>query len=76
MPHYEYKVLHGSPTGQFLMPWASQELRDKIGPASLEKQLNLLAGEGWEVVSSSTAPAGSLFYFRPCATVILRKEKK
>jgi hypothetical protein len=58
------------------MPWASQDLRDKIGPASLEKQLNLLADEGWEVITCSTASAGSLFYVSPYATVILRREKK
>jgi hypothetical protein len=76
MAQYEYRVLYGSPKGHFLMPWASQELRDKMGRGSFEKQLNMLADDGWEVTSCSTASAGTLFFFSPCATVILRREKK
>ena len=76
MAHYEYKVLYGSPTGHFLMPWASQELREKIGRGSFERQLNALADDGWEVISCSTASGGSLFVFSPYATVILRREKR
>lgn len=76
MAQYEYKVLYGSPTGHSLMPWASQEVRDKVGRGSFEKQLNLLAADGWEVISCSTASYGCLLFFSPYATVILRKEKK
>ena len=72
---YEYKVLHGTPTGHRLMPWASQELREELGPGALERQLNRLGEEGWEVVSSSTAPAGSFLIFSVQATVILRREQ-
>jgi hypothetical protein len=76
MPIYEYKVLYGSPTGHWLMPWASQKMRDEMGVGSFEKKLNRMAEEGWEVISCSTASAGGFFYFSPYATAILRREKK
>ena len=76
MVQYEHKVLYGYPTGQLLMPWASQEMKGRVGPGSFEKQLNALADDGWEVISCSTASAGSIFFFSPYATVILRREKK
>ncbi len=69
-------MLYGSPLGHFLMPWASQELRDKIGRGSFEKQLNILADDGWEVISCSTATAGNFLFHSAYATVILRREKK
>jgi hypothetical protein len=76
MARYEYRVLSGSPTGHFLMPWASQELRDKIGRGSLEKQLNILADDGWEILSCSTTTAGNFLFHSAYATVILRREKQ
>jgi len=73
---YEYKVLYGSPTGHWLMPWASQKVRDEIGVGSFEKKLNRLAEEGWEVISCSTASVGNFLFQSAVATVVLRREKK
>ena len=74
MRRYEYMVVHAPPNGMLLMPWASQAVRDAVGPGSLDKRLNKLAEEGWEVVSCSTASEGGFFWFRPMATVLLRRD--
>ncbi len=73
MVNYEYKILHGPPNGILLFPWASQELKDRIGRGSFEKNLNKLAKEGWEVISCSTSSEGNLFWLSPKATVLLRR---
>jgi hypothetical protein len=73
MSNYEYKILHGPPQGMALMPWASQAVRDAVGPGSFERKLNNLVEEGWEVVNFSTATEG---IFRVSATVLFRKEKR
>jgi len=75
MANYEYKVLHGSPTGSLLFPWAPQALRDEIGRGSFEKKLNKLAEDGWELVSTSTNSVGTLFFMGTYATAFLRREK-
>ncbi|MCH7921096.1 MAG: hypothetical protein IIC50_24395 [Planctomycetes bacterium] len=75
MAKYEYKVLYTRPGGTMLFPWASQKVRDAVGRGALEITLNHLADEGWEVVSSTTSSFGSILYFFPMATVILRREK-
>ena len=75
MAGYEYKVLYGSPPGAMLMPWASQEVREEIGPGSLEKKMNTLANEGWEMVSASTNSVGGFLYRGTHATVFFRREK-
>jgi hypothetical protein len=73
--NYEYKIIYDSPTGRWLMPWASKELREKIGLGSFERKLNNLGEDGWEIVSSNTASTGSFLFFSIQATVILRREK-
>ena len=75
MSKNEYKVIYARAGGATLVPWASQEIRDRFGPGALEKTLNGLADEGWEVVSLTTAPLGSWFIFHPMATILLRREK-
>ena len=75
MARFEYKVLHGSPGGISLMPWASREMRERVRPSTLEWQLNDLAADGWEVTACATAPAGSWLWLTPTATVILRRER-
>lgn len=74
MAGYEYKVLYGRPGGFLLFPWASKEVKDAIGKKGMETQLNTLAAEGWEVVSCTSATTGSLFYWFPMATVLLKRE--
>ena len=76
MAKHEYKVLSGSPTGIRLMPYASEELKDSVGPGSYERKLNELANDGWEVVSSSTASVGNLFSMKPVMTTILRRDRQ
>jgi hypothetical protein len=76
MAKYEYKVLSGSPTGIRLMPYASEELKDEMGPASYERKLNGLAEDGWEVMSSSTTSVGSIFFLKPVTTTILRRDRQ
>lgn len=75
MSDVEYKIVHAPPDGMLLMPWASQAVRDAVGPGSLAKRLNKLAAEGWEIVSLSTANEGSFFWCRVMATVLLRRAK-
>lgn len=75
MPTYEFKVLYGSPTGHYLMPWASQKMRDECGIGSFERKLNRLAEEGWEVLSCSTTSVGTFLFQTAVATVLLRREK-
>jgi len=74
MANYEYKLLHGSPTGALLMPWASQAQRDAAGPGSFEKKLNKLGEDGWEIISCSTT--SDFLCFNLQATVVLRREKR
>ena len=75
MTDHEYKVLYARPGGFLLFPWASKEVKDTIGKQGLEKQLNALAAEGWEVMSCTSATTGSLFYWFPMVTILLKKEK-
>jgi hypothetical protein len=70
----EYKVLFGRPGGFLLFPWASQKLKESIGPQGLEIQLNKLAAEGWEVISCSAASHGSFLYMFSMMTIVLRRE--
>jgi len=74
MTNYQYKVIYARPGGFLLWPWAKQELKDIVGRQGMEKQINKAAAEGWEVVSCSTASTGSLLYFFPMATIVLRRE--
>lgn len=76
VPKHEYKVLSGSPTGIRLLAYASEELKNEVGPGSYERKLNELADDGWEVVSSSTAAVGSLFFIKPVTTTILRSSRE
>jgi hypothetical protein len=39
-PTYQYKILHLSPTGAVLFPWAKQWMKDRLGRGALEKQIN------------------------------------
>jgi Domain of unknown function (DUF4177) len=73
MIKYEYKVIYHNMDD--LGPLASQERQDKQGRRGLEKSLNELADEGWEIVSCTTAATGAFLYFSPKATIILRREK-
>ena len=75
MPRYEYKVLYGRPTGTTLMPWASEKVRNEIGPGSFERKLNEIAEHGWIVVSCTTASAGNFLYHVPAATAVLQRER-
>jgi hypothetical protein len=75
MTKHEYKVVYARPGGTLLFPWASQKVRDAVGRGALEKALNALADEGWEVVSCTTSSFGSVLYFFPMATIILHREK-
>jgi hypothetical protein len=79
MSRNEYKVIYARPGGAmavpWVVPWASQKIPDAFGPSALEKTLNGLADEGWEVVSCTTSPLGSWFSFHPMATIILRREE-
>lgn len=71
-PTYQYKVLHMSPTGTILFPWAKQWMKDRIGRGALEKQINGLQRYGWEVASMAGGSAGFLWVF-PMVTVLLRR---
>ena len=75
MPRYEYKVLHGRPTGTTVMPWESEKVKNEIGPGSFERKLNGLAEQGWIVVSCTTASAGIFLYRVSVATAVLQREK-
>ena len=66
---------HGRPTGTTLMPWASEKVRNEIGPGSFERKLNELAEHGWIVVSCTTASAGNFLYHVPAATAVLQRER-
>ncbi|MDB4637828.1 MAG: hypothetical protein P8M30_08320 [Planctomycetaceae bacterium] len=76
MAQHEYKVLSGSPTGMRLMFYASEELKDEIGPGSYERKLNQLAKDGWEVINSSTTSIGNFLFTKPVTTTILRREQQ
>ena len=71
-PTYQYKVLHLSPTGTILFPWAKQWMKDRLGRGALEKQINGLQTYGWEVVSMAGGSAGFLWVF-PMVTVLFRR---
>lgn len=71
-PSYQYKVLHMSPTGSTLFPWAKQWVKDRLGRGALERQINALQNYGWEVVSMAGGSAGFLWVF-PMVTVLLRR---
>ncbi len=71
-PSYQYKVLHMSPTGTTLFPWAKQWMKDRFGRDALERQINGLQEYGWEVVSMAGGSAGFLFVV-PKVTVLLRR---
>ncbi|KAA5539487.1 hypothetical protein FYK55_24455 [Roseiconus nitratireducens] len=71
-PPYQYKVLHMSPTGTTLFPWAKQWMKDRFGRNALERQINGLQQYGWEVVSMAGGSAGFLFVV-PKVTVLLRR---
>jgi hypothetical protein len=74
MTKYEFKVVY-SHVGEMVFPWTSQEVRDKCGRRGLEKSLNGLADEEWEIVSCTTSSLGWFFFFSPFTTIILRREK-
>ena len=57
------------------MPWASEKVRNEIGPGSFERKLNELAEHGWIVVSCTTASAGNFLYHVPAATAVLQRER-
>lgn len=76
MADFEYKVIYARPGGFLLFPWASKDLKDSIGRQGLEKQLNVLAAEGWEVVSCTSATFGTIFYMFPMATILLKRQKQ
>lgn len=69
MPKFEYKVVHMPPRPPFTL---SQKVRDEL---NLEKVLNQMADEGWEVLSCTTTVSGGFLYLSPITTVILRREK-
>jgi hypothetical protein len=73
MIKYEFKVVHSYLGKAGLL--TPQEGRDRYGPLGLEKTLNGLADEGWEIVSCTTSVVGSIFALEPWTTVILRREK-
>jgi Domain of unknown function (DUF4177) len=74
MTKYEYKVIDHR-VGEMVLPWASQEIRDKCGRRGLERSLNALADEGWEIVSCTTSALGWFLSFSPMTTIILRRDK-
>ena len=57
----EYKIVNGNPKGSLLFPWASQRQRDSVGPASFEKKLNDLAGDGWRATPLRTFVASMMW---------------
>ena len=71
-PTYQYKVLHISPTGSILFPWAKQWMKDRFGRGALEKQINGLQKYGWEVVSMAGGSTGFL-WVSPMVTVLFRR---
>jgi hypothetical protein len=73
MIKYEFKVIH-SYVGKVGI-WTPQEIRDESGPRGLEKTLNGLADEGWEIVSCTTSALGWCLALEPWTTIILRREK-
>jgi hypothetical protein len=84
MPNYEYQVIYSKPVDPLFLPWSPQKWKDaakekgveKALGMGLENQINKAADEGWELVSCSTASAGSLFSFTPMATAVLRRERR
>ena len=59
---YEYKIVSGQPSGKRV--WEH-----------LEREINDLVKDGWEVVSSSSAPHGNFLNFSALTTFVLRKAK-
>lgn len=45
-------------------------------PSEVEKPLNELVDEGWEVISFSTTPVGNFVLIQPMVIVLLRREKE
>lgn len=74
-PNYEYKLIYDKPGGMWLFPWASQEVKDRCGPQALERRVNELAANGWELVSSSTWSTGNFFWITGCAMMVFRKPR-
>ena len=72
MPIYQYRIVYGRPLGMRLMPYAGQDVKDQIGPGSLEKKLNQLGEQGFEIVSCTTNTVGSFLLQHVAATVVLR----
>ena len=71
-PTYQYKVLHMSPTGTALFPWARQWMKEYFGRGALERQINGLQKYGWEVESMAGGSAGFIFVV-PRVTVLFRR---
>jgi hypothetical protein len=73
MNEYEYKWIYRPARKPLLLPWASQKTRDLF---DVEKTLNDLAAEGWEVISCNTTSVGTFLFFVGVVTVLLRRPRK
>jgi hypothetical protein len=71
---YEYKVLYALAPGYRVPILAPRAVKDiMLGASELERQLNALDEQGWEVISCTTIGGG--FFTFGCTTVLLRKVK-
>ena len=67
---YEYKIVSGvGGGGQGIFGTAVRRWK------GLEKEINQLVSDGWEVVSSSTASCGNFILLNVLTTFVLRKSK-
>ena len=74
MAKFEYKVLYALAPGYRVPLIAPRALKDlMIDSGELERQLNALAEQGWEVISINTS--GGSFFAPGCTTVLLGKVK-
>ena len=72
-PSYEYKVIYEKPGGTVLFPWARQELKDRLGPQAVERRINELATDGWELVSCSEWSTGNFFWISGSVMIVFRR---
>ena len=72
MSQYEYRVLYALLPGARPGILVASETKEQLLPASeLEEQLNVLSGEGWEVLASHTGTWGTFFFGIGCQTPVL-----
>ena len=76
LARYEYKVLYALPPGHRVGPLASREMKDQmLDTGRLERELNTLGEQGWEVISSAGGSIGAFFIWSSYTLIVLRRER-